>query len=135
VLEASDRAAAEIVRLMESKDTPHAVKLAAAKDLLDRADVTGKTSVEVVEVKPYERLLQNITLHRSQRPVEDDDDTGGETRPEILDAEVVEPEPPAEPAEPGPNADVVSLADVLEGREARIRRSRSERNTPTDWRP
>lgn len=58
---ASDRAAAAIVRLMEDPETPHAVKLAAARDLLDRNDLTGKTAVEVT-VKPWEAMLGDIVI-------------------------------------------------------------------------
>jgi hypothetical protein len=48
-------------RLMEDPDTPHAVKLAAARDLLDRNDITGKTAVEVT-VKPREAIIDGILV-------------------------------------------------------------------------
>lgn len=46
---------------MEDPDTPHAVKLAAARDLLDRNDITGKTAVEVT-VKPWEAIIDGILV-------------------------------------------------------------------------
>ncbi len=59
IANASDIAVLQILALMQAPDTPSAVKLAAAKDLLDRADVKGKTTVEL-EVKPWEELLSGI---------------------------------------------------------------------------
>jgi hypothetical protein len=82
---ASDRAAAAIVRLMEDPETPHAVKLAAARDLLDRNDLTGKTAVEVT-VKPWEAMLEDILI------------TPDMGEPDALDGVVVEAEETA-PAE------------------------------------
>ncbi len=59
IANASDIAVLQILALMQAPDTPSAVKLAAAKDLLDRADVKGKTTVEL-EVKPWEEVLAGI---------------------------------------------------------------------------
>lgn len=98
VLASLDRAAFQIVSLMEDAETPHAVKLAAAKDLLDRGGLAAKQVVDI-EVKPWQALLEGIS---SERPSDapaispevraeiesgDDDDT-------IVDAELVEDEPP-----------------------------------------
>lgn len=54
---ASDKAAAQLFAFMHDERVPHNVRLAAAKDLLDRANVIGKTTVEI-ELKPWEKLLQ-----------------------------------------------------------------------------
>ncbi|MGY1857530.1 hypothetical protein [Modestobacter sp. SYSU DS0290] len=59
IANASDIAVLQILRLMQEENTPAPVKLAAAKDLLDRADVKGKTTVEL-EVKPWEQLLDGV---------------------------------------------------------------------------
>jgi hypothetical protein len=56
---ASDKAAQHLFAFMNDTAVPHNVRLAAAKDLLDRANVSGKTTVEL-EVKPWEELLAGI---------------------------------------------------------------------------
>lgn len=45
ILMAADRAAAQLVTLMYDKTAPHAVRLSAARDLLDRAGLSGKHAV------------------------------------------------------------------------------------------
>lgn len=96
---ASDRAAAAIVRLMEDAETPHAVKLAAARDLLDRNDLTGKTAVEVT-VKPWEAMLGDIVITPDM----------GET--DALDGEVVEAEPKYAPRTPASGGTSPSPLDL-----------------------
>lgn len=59
IAHASDIAVLQILALMQAPDTPAPVKLAAAKDLLDRASVTGKTTIEV-EVPAWQKLLDGI---------------------------------------------------------------------------
>ena len=62
-IEASlDRAALAVVRLMEDAKTPHAVKLAAAKDLLDRGGLSAKQIVEVNNLAPWQVILQKIIV-------------------------------------------------------------------------
>lgn len=62
-IEASlDRAALAIVRLMEDPETPPAVKLAAARDLLDRGDLTGKQRVEVDVLAPWQAIAQRVVV-------------------------------------------------------------------------
>ena len=56
---ASDIAAERLVAFMVDPEVPYAVRLAAMKDVLDRADVKGKTTVEL-EVKPWEEVLAGI---------------------------------------------------------------------------
>lgn len=61
ILAHADRAVAAVVAIMEDPATPSAVKLAAAKDLLDRNDLTGKTAVEIT-VKPWQELIDRIVV-------------------------------------------------------------------------
>lgn len=59
IANASDIAVLQILALMQAPDTPAPVKLAAARDLLDRANVSGKTTVEL-EVPLWQQLLDGI---------------------------------------------------------------------------
>ncbi len=61
IFAAADRAAAAIVGLMEDRETPHAVKLAAARDLLDRAGLSMRNEL-TVEVKPWEGVIDRIIV-------------------------------------------------------------------------
>jgi len=61
IFAAADRAAAAIVGLMEDRETPHAVKLAAARDLLDRAGLSMRNEL-TVEVKPWEGIIDRIIV-------------------------------------------------------------------------
>ncbi|RBY95757.1 hypothetical protein DQ237_11390 [Blastococcus sp. TF02-8] len=56
---ASDKAAAQLFAFMTDTAIPPAVRLAATKDLLDRAQVTGKTTVEI-EVPVWQQILDGI---------------------------------------------------------------------------
>lgn len=56
---ASDNAAAHLITWMQDASVPYAVRLSAAKDLLDRAQVSGKTTVEL-EVPAWQQLLDGI---------------------------------------------------------------------------
>jgi hypothetical protein len=57
---AADAMARELLGIATGAES-EAVKLAAVKDALDRAGITGKTSVEVeVGLKPYEELFSGI---------------------------------------------------------------------------
>lgn len=59
IRDAADHAAAALIGFMNNAEVPWPTRLAAARDLLDRADVTGRTIVEL-EVKPWQVLLQGI---------------------------------------------------------------------------
>ena len=86
-IEASlDRAALAIVRLMEDPDTPPAIKLAAARDLLDRGDLTGRARLQIDGQAPWQVVLSRIVV----------DGRGMSSGGVVIDAEVVEdsPSPP-----------------------------------------
>jgi len=68
--------AALLLKIAEDKAVPHAVRLAAVKDALDRAGLTAKTAIEV-ELKPWEGLVTSII---SERPADG----------EVIDAVVLE---------------------------------------------
>lgn len=72
----ADRMAALLLKIAEDKDVPHAVRLAAVKDALDRAGLTAKAMVEV-ELAPWEVLVSSIV---SERPADG----------EVIDAVVLE---------------------------------------------
>lgn len=58
ILEASDKAAARLVQMMKDPAVPYGVQLAAARDLLDRANVVGTQQVHLgVEVSAFDREL------------------------------------------------------------------------------
>jgi len=59
IAHASDIAVLQILALMQAPDTPAPVKLAAARDLLDRANVSGKTTIEL-EVPLWQQVLDGI---------------------------------------------------------------------------
>lgn len=114
----ADRAAKQLIELMEDETTPPAVKLNAARDLLDRA---GLTPAQVIQhslaVKPWEQLISG-GLDRT-RP------TGGAPaiEPPIVDAEVIEdPDPEDEP-------ELAKRASKADRRRAvaEVRRRRRER--------
>lgn len=59
ILEASDKAAARLVEIMQDPKVPYAVQLAAARDLLDRAQLAGKQEIEMgVTVSLLERNIE-----------------------------------------------------------------------------
>lgn len=95
ILMASDLAAKKLVDLMESPKVDDRVKLAAAKDLLDRANLAGKQSIEVgvVQPKSFEDWIGEAIVDTE----EDDDEYAPLVLPpgreDIVDADVVEDEP------------------------------------------
>jgi hypothetical protein len=56
---ASDKAAAQLIAFMNDESVPHNVRLAAAKDLLDRAQVSGKQTVEL-EIPAWQQILEGV---------------------------------------------------------------------------
>lgn len=92
ILEASDKAAYTLVQLMQDPNTSDAIKLAAARDLLDRASLTGKQELSVaVRVSKWDEVSGDILMDVDNLPeiegvvdaevVEDD---------EAIEAEIVE---------------------------------------------
>lgn len=93
IAHASDVAVLQILALMQAPDTPAPVKLAAAKDLLDRANISGRTTIEV-EVPQWKDLLGGIvasvdpdavpmrTLHET-----DDDEAEDDDDPLVIEAQ------------------------------------------------
>ena len=73
---AADRMARELLNIATDDDAPKAVKLAAIKDALDRANVTGKQTVEVaVQMPAFEKILGGMrTDSRAARGQVDDAD-------------------------------------------------------------
>ena len=85
-IEASlDRAAKAVVALMEDAKTPPAVKLAAAKDLLDRGGLTDQAKLET-GMPRWQAIFQNIVI-TEQVPVAEVTMPGQD----IIDAEIVDP--------------------------------------------
>ncbi|GAA1742520.1 hypothetical protein [Microbacterium paludicola] len=81
ILMASDLAASRLIQLMQSPKVADNVKLAAARDLLDRANLAGTQTVEVgVTTKTWDDVLESVLVD-----VEEDGDDG-----DVIDAEVVE---------------------------------------------
>lgn len=80
LLEASDKAAYRLVQMMQDKSIPPAVQLAAARDLLDRANIVGTQQINVeVGLTKWERHMQEVIIEYTT-----DDE------PDANDAEVVE---------------------------------------------
>lgn len=73
-IEASlDRAAAAVVKLMEDDATPHGIKLAAARDLLDRGGL-GVAAQAETQAAPWQMILQSIIVtERSGEAAQNDD--------------------------------------------------------------
>lgn len=60
ILAAADGAAAKLVALMQDKNVPAQVQLAAARDLLDRAGITSARAFEVEVTAKYEQVLTEV---------------------------------------------------------------------------
>ncbi|MCS6563254.1 MULTISPECIES: hypothetical protein [Curtobacterium] len=64
ILEASDKAAARLVELMQDTKVPYAVQLAAARDLLDRAQLASRQEIEMgVTVSLLERNIDAALVY------------------------------------------------------------------------
>lgn len=94
ILMASDLAAKQLVSLMQSPKVADNIKLAAAKDLLDRANVSGTQNVEIgVTKRTYEDVLDEMLVEVPE-DVDDDEPSIALRREVVIDAELVEDEPP-----------------------------------------
>ncbi|MCW2526044.1 MAG: hypothetical protein JWM76_904 [Pseudonocardiales bacterium] len=101
VLLAADDAISQIIRLMEDQSVPAPVRLAAARDLADRADL-GATSKVDVTVSKWENVAGHILvdLPQSVGPAEVVDEAyalADPTQVAALDFELPEQPPPYEP--------------------------------------
>jgi len=59
ILEASDQAAAQMIRFMNDKKVPYAVRLRAAQDLLNRASLVG-AGMPTVEADRFDVVLADV---------------------------------------------------------------------------
>jgi len=83
ILEASDKAAARLIEMMQDRTIPPAVQLAAARDLLDRAGLIGKQEIELdIKLSRFEQVAADILV--------DVDDELGTIDNNVIDAEVVD---------------------------------------------
>ena len=85
---AADPAAARLIEIANDKTMPPNVRLAANKEILDRANVVGTQQLNV-EVSAFEERTRKIVVRWEDFA----DDEGNDTN--ILDAEVVDDEPAA----------------------------------------
>lgn len=64
--ESSDIAVLHILKIMRDESVPANVRLAAAKDVLDRSSIVGKQHLSVeVEVKPWEEHMSEVIVQYS----------------------------------------------------------------------
>lgn len=88
ILQASDKAAARLVEMMQDKTIPPAIQLAAARDLLDRAGLVGKQEIELdVRLQKFEQVALDILVDVDG--VEPLDALGG-VDDNVIDAEIVD---------------------------------------------
>lgn len=90
ILMASDLAASKLIEMMSSPKVADNIKLAAAKDLLDRANLSGTQSVELTVEKrmSFEDYVEEALVDANVIDYDELDD--------IEDAVVVEDEPPVQ---------------------------------------
>lgn len=122
ILMASDLAAKKLVELMTSNKVDDRVKLAAAKDLLDRANLAGTQNVEVgVTQRTFMDFVGDALVD-----VEEDDDD-----PNVWDAEVIIDD---DNTTPPPSKDFVAPPTNRYDRAlaAEVERNHSRRGRPGD---
>lgn len=94
ILMASDLAAAKLIEMMQSPKVADNIKLAAARDLLDRANLAGTQNVEIgVTKRTYEDVLDEMLVEVPE-DMDDDESALAPRREVVIDAEVIEDEPP-----------------------------------------
>lgn len=79
ILRASDKAAARLVEMMQDPKVPFAVQLAAARDLLDRANVVGTQQIELkAEISTWEKNVGELIVTYPDVPEIDSAETDTE---------------------------------------------------------
>lgn len=94
---ASNNVSVLLLKIAEDEKTPPAVRLAAIKDVLDRAGVTVKQEVEIT-VQPWQQLVDGIVAEVGDQYVR----PPGRLDGDVIDAEVVPDLAPAAPAPTSP---------------------------------
>lgn len=96
---ASNNVAVLLLKIAEDEKQPPAIRLAAIKDVLDRAGVTVKQEVEIT-VQPWQELIDGIVSEVADDAVRPPGPLDGE----VVEAEVVDgpPLPARAPALPTP---------------------------------
>lgn len=91
LMAASDRVGALLLRIAEDETVSPAVRVAAIKDVLDRAGVTVKQEVEVT-VQPWQALVEGIVAEVPDDGIR----TFGSLQRDYVDGEVVDLAPPVD---------------------------------------
>jgi len=122
ILEASDKAAARLVAMMQDASIPAAVQLAAARDLLDRANVVGTQQINVeVGLADWERHMAEVVV-----------DYAVSTRNEVIEDAVVIPATAALTAGPGADEDDDASRDLERQRAKRKRKTGKAFTLPSE---
>lgn len=87
IIAATDVAAGRLIEFMNDKKVPWAIRLAAARDLLDRGGVTAKTVVEVEA--PWQELIEGIVAEVGDALPDAVSRRGEDDDLDLIDAEVV----------------------------------------------
>ncbi len=131
ILMASDLAASKLIELLSSPKVADNIKLAAAKDLLDRANLAGTQNIEVgITKRTFEDFIGDALVDFE---VSDEDLDGVEVSAkasQIIDAEVVEDD--ALEAAPTTRGDRAHNRDRQRARRAKQDRRTSSRVDPAE---
>lgn len=98
IAEAADKAAYAIVKLMQDPATPAPVKLAAARDLLDRNSMTGKQELSVdLKISKFDQIAADmeIVMDGENLPPAREAKWDQADYEDIVDADEVDEEPAA----------------------------------------
>lgn len=86
---AADRVARQLLGMAQDDNLPPAVKLAAIKDVLDRAGLGARAALDVThELKPWEKVLEGV--YRGPEVGAPAAPVGGTLDTEVIDGEVIE---------------------------------------------
>ena len=98
----SDRMGALLMQIAEDESMPPAVRLAAIRDVLDRAGVTAKTEVEVT-VAPWQQIVDGIVAEVDAEFIRPQGALLSNAFADVVDGELVAASPTSQalvPAEP-----------------------------------